>query len=288
MSRAVLACACLMLLSLASPAAAQNGKDRVVVTGPVSVARGELAQDVIVVDGDVNVGGRVTGDLVVVKGKVRIEGTVDGDVVALADQATLQPGARVGGDVAYGDEKPVVPAGATVSGEVQRVDVSKGAGSVGVATGIAAWLAISVSALLLGLLLLWLAPRAAVAAYETVEGRRGRSIVLGLVLFFALPILGVILLVTLVGLPLGVLVLLALVPLYSLAYTTSAWLLGRRIVGPPRGRFLAFIVGLVILRLLALIPVIGGLVWFVATVVGLGVLFLAAGRGRRTEAPATA
>ena len=109
----------------------------------------------------------------------------------------------------------------------------------------------------------------------------GPTIAWGLLLFFGLPILAVIALVTIVGIPLGVALLLALLPLYAIGYTTSAWLLGRRLVGPPRGRLLAFLAGLAILRLLAIIPVLGGIVWFGATVVGLGALMVATWRARR-------
>ncbi len=91
---------------------------------------------------------------------------------------------------------------------------------------------------------------------------------------------------TIVGLPLGLLLLLALAPLYAIAYTTSAWALGRRMLGPERNRFLAFLAGLAVLRVLALIPVLGGLVWFGATVFGLGLLLLAAGRARAGRGPA--
>jgi ABC-type xylose transport system permease subunit len=108
----------------------------------------------------------------------------------------------------------------------------------------------------------------------------GAPIGFGLLAFFAIPIVAVILLVTILGLPLGVLLLLALAPIYALGYTTSAWALGRRILGASGNRFVAFIAGLAILRVLALIPILGGLLWFAATVFGLGLLVVAASRGR--------
>ena len=255
--------------------------DRVVITGPVTIDRGEIADDVVVIDGPVSVAGRVRGDLVVVSGRLRISGTVDGDVVAVADRATLAPGARVGGDLVYGDERPVVPRGATVAGDVDRVSVGEITDPVGFIGAAAVWIAVSLSALVLGLALLWLAPRALEAAFAAASTSLGPTIGWGLLLFFGLPILGVIALVTLVGIPLGVALLLALLPLYAIGYTTSAWLLGRRLVGPPRGRVLAFLAGLVILRVLAIIPIVGGIVWFAATVVGLGSLLVATWRARR-------
>jgi cytoskeletal protein CcmA (bactofilin family) len=253
----------------------------VVITGPVTVDRGDTADDVVVVDGPVSVAGRVRGDLVVVSGSLRISGTVDGDVVTFADRAVLAPGARIGGDLKYGDERPRVPDGATVEGSIDKMNIDEITDPVGFIGAAALWIAVSVSALVLGLLLLWLAPRALDSAFAAASTRIGPAIGWGLLLFFGLPILAVIALVTLVGIPLGVALLLALLPLYAIGYTTSAWLLGRRLVGPPRGRVLAFLAGLAVLRLLAIIPVVGGIVWFAATVVGLGALMVATWRARR-------
>ena len=283
MRRVVLA---LMILAVTPASAAGQGDgsftgDRVVITGPVTIDRGETADDVVVIDGPVSVAGRVRGDLVVVNGRLRISGTVEGDVVAVADRATLAPGARVGGDFVYGDKRPLVAGGATIGGDVQRVSVGEVTDPVGFIGAAALWIAVSVSALVLGLLLLWLAPRALDAAFRAASTSLGATIGWGLLLFFGLPILAVIALVTIVGIPLGVALLLALLPIYAIGYTTSAWLLGRRLVGPPRGRVLAFLAGLAILRILAIIPIVGGIVWFAATVVGLGALLVATWRARR-------
>ena len=287
-----IALAVLLILAAAPGSAAGQARDgssddRVVITGPVTIDRGERVGDVVVIDGRVSVAGRVRGDLVVVNGAVRIAGAVDGDVVAVAGRATLAPGARVGGDLVYGDERPVVPRGATVEGDVQRVDVGDVADPLGFVGAAAVWIAVSVSALVLGLLLLWLGPGALAAAWEATRARLGATIGWGLALFFGLPILAIIALITLVGIPFGVGLLLALVPLYAVGYTTSAWLLGRRLVRPPTGRVLAFLAGLAILRLLALIPILGGLVWFAATVLGLGALVVATWRAR-SERPRAA
>jgi cytoskeletal protein CcmA (bactofilin family) len=278
MRRLLLAAACLLaLLVLAAPAEA--AKDRIVIEGPVTIGPSERADDVIVAHGDVTVAGHVTGDLVVASGKLRILGTVDGDAVSIADRAVLGPRARVGGDLLYVDKKPQVASGARVDGDTKRLDVDKATGGLGLAAGALLWLAIGVSALILGLVLLGLFPRAAEAVYEA-GARTGAAIGFGLLAFFLIPIVGFLLLVTIVGLPLGVLLLLALMPIYALGYTASAWALGRRILGSERSRFLAFLAGLAILRVVALIPVLGGIVWFAATVFGLGMLLLAAGRGR--------
>lgn len=85
--------------------------------------------------------------------------------------------------------------------------------------------------------------------------------------------------------------LVSLVPLYAIDYVAAAYWLGRRIIVARRSRALAAIVGVAILRVVALVPVLGGLTWFAATLFGLGLLVLAArprDRAGSTPAPAAA
>lgn len=280
MRRLLVGLVLLCTLAPAGPAlAADDGdpQERIVITGPVLVDRGETAGDVVVVSGDVVVRGRVDGDLVVVDGDVAIRGRVTGDVVTVAGKATLGRRARIGGDLVYVDSKPAVTRGARVSGETRKVDDSEFSDTFGV-LAIGVWIAVSVSVLLLGLLLLLLAPRAADAVARTAKNRKGASIGVGLLGFILLPVLGVLACVTLVGLPFGVGLLLALFPLYAIGYATTAFVLGRLIIKGPR--IPAFLVGLLILRALALIPFAGGLVGLLAMIFGLGVLLVTLLRAR--------
>ena len=146
------------------------------------------------------------------------------------------------------------------------------------------WLAASVSVLILGLVLLAFAPRAAAAVVPTMRDSTGAAIGFGLVVFIGLPVVAVLALVTLVGVPLGLGILLALLPVYTVGYVTSVWLLGRTIVKPPTSPYLAFLLGWLILRALALVPALGGILWFLASVFGLGVLVVSARRGGRAAA----
>ena len=285
--RRVVLIALVLLAALPAGAVAQTagGDDaRVSVTGPVLIGADEVAEDVFVIDGPVVVAGQVRGDLVVINGPVRISGRVGGDVVVAAGRTTLTPGARVGGDLVYGDERPSVPAGATVGGEVKRVDVGRIADPLGFVGGLAIWIAVTVSTLILGLVLLWLAPRGMDAIAAAGATSIGPVIGWGLLLFFGLPLLAVLALVTIVGIPLGIGLLLALVPIYSIGHTCGAWLIGRRLLSPPRSAVLAFLAGLAIVRVLGIVPILGGLVWFVATVLGLGAIIVAVWRARSGQA----
>jgi hypothetical protein len=275
-----------LVLAFPGVAAADDRDDDtiVVITGGAIVAEGETVDGVVVVDGPVRIDGTVDGDVLVVSGDTEISGEVTGDVTVLAEPAVINSGARIGGDLRYGDEEPEIASGAQVDGEISDEDWSdlSPAGFIGWAVF---WFALALSSLALGLLLLLIAPRAADAAYRQARYGAWESAAAGIAIFILLPILAVLALATLVGLPLGLGVLLALLPLGAIAYVTTLWAVGRALVKPPRGRVVAFLAGWAIFSALALVPVLGILAWLAATVFGLGVLGMALWRARSPAAP---
>jgi hypothetical protein len=147
-----------------------------------------------------------------------------------------------------------------------------------------------VSTLVVGVVLLWLVGRGAPGIVEAGRTGVGPSIGWGLLAFFGLPILAIIALVTIVGIPLGLVLLAALGLIYAIGYSAAAWIVGRRILREPTAWILAFLVGWGILRVLALVPILGGLVGFAAVVFGLGALAVVIWRARTPSraAPAAA
>lgn len=269
----------LVVLGLATPASAATrvGRGaRVVLTGGLTLDADEHSDTIVVFNGPVVIDGRVDGAVVVFNGAVTVSGHIRDDLVVLNGSVTVNDGATIGGNLAS-NEVPSIAPGATVSGEVRRI---QGRITFGFLGRFFIWLAYSVSVFVLGLLLLLLAPRGMERAEGVARKRIGASIGWGFLLFFGLPVAGILALITVVGIPLGVAILLGLFLLYAVGYTTSAWILGRLIVKPPTGRVLAFLVGWLILRAAGLIPVVGGLLWFLAAVFGLGVLIVTAWRAR--------
>ena len=270
----------------APPASAATGDgigSRVVLLGGLDVPEGKTVDDVFVLRGPVTIDGTATGNVVAVDGRVTVSGHIQGNLVAVNGPVELQDGAEVDGDLSS-RLTPTIAQGATVKGAVRGVNVDFQLGNVFVARFIF-WLAASVSVLIVGLLLLAFAPRAAAAVVDTMRVSTGAAIGYGLVVFIGLPVVAVLALVTLVGIPLGLGILLALLPIYTVGYVTSVWLLGRWIVKPPTSPYLAFLLGWLIFRALALVPALGGVLWFVGAVFGLGVLVVSARSAARSPAP---
>jgi cytoskeletal protein CcmA (bactofilin family) len=263
-----------------------RGDAVVVLNGAVTVARGETVEGVYVANGDVRIAGRVDGDVVALAGDVLVAGRVDGSLFTASGRTRLLPGAEVTDDVRYGDERPQIAAGARVGGEVEKRGWPDFGGLLPLIGGFLVWLAIGLSSFVLGALLLLIAPRAADALEARSRERVGPLIAIGIAILIAVPVAALLAAITLVGLPLAIGLGLALLPGAAVAYVVAAYALGRRLVRAPRGRLLSFLAGLAILRLLALVPILGALVGLAAVVFGLGLIGAAIGAARQPGEPA--
>ena len=274
----------LFALTAAAPAASAQAEEEpdniVVLTGRAEVRAGETVDNVVIFDGPVVVDGTVNDALVAFNGDVLIRGTAREDVVAADGRVTVADGGRIEGDV-VSRHRPVVEGDGRLDGSWERWNPRAWSNATSVVGWLALWLAFTVSSLILGLLLGLLAPRAA-AAVDAAARPIGPVILWGLVLLIGLPIVAAIAMVTLVGLPLGIGLLLALGLIYGIGYTAGAWILGRRVVSRA-SPIVAFLVGWGILRLVALVPVLGWLVSLAAIVVGLGAIAVAGRRARRRD-----
>lgn len=276
----------------ATPAGANSSdeltnNDQIVMNGRLIVAQGDTVDSAVLFHGSATIDGTVTKSVVVLDGPTEISGHVQQDVFVFNGAVTVRSGAVIDGDLVT-SETPTVEQGATISGQQQRISTRFDAGAIGVASRVAWWLGYSISTLVLGLLLLLFAPRVDAAIVRAMRERTGASIGFGALVFFLLPIVAVLMLVIVVALPLGLFMLLALGLLYTVGYVAGAHAIGRLLVKAPTSRFLAFLAGWAILRAVGLVPVLGGLVWVLASIFGLGVLWVAARRAAAepSQAPA--
>ncbi len=220
---------------------------RVSFGSSLRVEENETSRDVVVLGGSLDVEGKVRGDAVVVGGSVEIRGEVSGTVTAVGGSISLGPGARIDGDaISIGGAVHRDPT-ADVFGEITEVSLAPGlelddlwddvwlphwhfgwfdfgVGELIVRVGKTVVLAV------LLLLLVLLFPRLAAAVSDRVQRQPWKAGMVGLgaqlLFLFALPVICIILLITIVGIPLalilGPLASLVLVVLFLLGFTGVA------------------------------------------------------------------
>lgn len=249
------------------------------VGGSVNVAAGSLfVGPDAVIEGDLNAGA----------GSIDLAGTVDGDVEVGAETLVLRETAVIEGDLRYGAEE-FVDEGGTVEGSVVQTDaefdpVPTPPGWVLTVYGFLA-------NFLLGAVLLLVFPAASVGIATRARSEPIYVGAIGLVVLVAVPIVLVLLVLTLIGIPLAIVgaILFALSLWIASVYgrfAVGTWLLSYTEVD---NRWLALLVGLLAVGIVEQVPFFGALIAFLVLLLGLGALALVA-RGayrHRRSRPAT-
>ena len=256
-----------------------SAQDQIVLSGTVNVLRGTTAGEVVVFHGRANVAGVVYGDVVVLDGPVVVGGLVSGSVIALNGPIRLTADAQVGGDV-LGAESVRIEPGATVKGSVRETVGFTLQGPLAALGILLGSVAIGVSALLLLALLLVIAPRGADRVATAARTAPFASAGWGILVALGLPLVAVASMVTIVGLPLGLSVLLAMSLLFLVGYAWAVFAVGRLMVREPRSRWLALLAGWAVAAAVGLVPFLNLVAWSLGGMFGFGAMTVAVWRAR--------
>ena len=259
--------------------AGETAQDQIVLSGSANVPRGTTAGEVVVFHGRANVAGVVYGDVVVLDGSIVIGGLVSGSVVALNGPIRLTADAQVGGDV-LGAEAVRIEPGATVKGTVRETVGFTLQGPLAALGILLGSVAIGVSTLVLLALLLLIAPRGAERVATAARTAPFASAGWGILFAVGLPVVAVAAMVTIVGLPLGLAVLLAMSLLFLIGYAWAVFAIGRLMVGEPRSRWLALLAGWAVAAAVGLVPFLNVAAWALGGMFGFGAMVVAVWRAR--------
>ncbi|CAN5662558.1 hypothetical protein BH23CHL5_BH23CHL5_04670 [soil metagenome] len=234
------------------------------VGGDAIVADGDTVDAVVVINGDVTVGGTVSESLVVVSGKAIVNGTVGSDIVVIRGELELGPLAVVDDILLIRSDLTRADA-ATVTGDIEERsgDFSFGRGLA--IFSILGWLGMMILGLVTAAIFAWLARDQLLGSIATLKADFVPSLITALLIWIVLPIVAVLILFTLIGAPLGISTLIVLLPvLYLLGLIIVGTWIGSYIIKPTTigATIGAAVVGVLIAGLVSLIP-------FVAIVIGL-------------------
>lgn len=247
--------------------------------------------------GILDIGGTFDRELRLAGGTVRLEGEFRQPVRVVAERLELGPGARLLSSLTYEGPVPAVVAdGASVVGPTTYRAIPQREAQDAHAFRLVSSAFLAVHLLLAGLLFLWLTPVTAAHLVSTLATVPGRSALAGLGLFVGAPAAAVLLVLTLVGVPIGVTVgalyvVALLVGLLVAALRIGEWEAGVfrwTETGSNRQRRLALVAGVLTLAALHVVPVLGTLIVLASIVCGLGALGLTAWQAARGQAAAPA
>ncbi len=258
------------------------GGELVAAGGTIRLDQGAMVSGAAWLAGsDVVVAGRIANGAKIAANKITLSGQIDGDTRLYAREIQFLPGAKIIGNLTYASPTALEPAqAAQVQGTVSRDDYADRHDDADRDAPNVFWLfpVFLISMLLVGALLYRLFPNAIIGVQQTIRETPLRSLLIGLALLFTVPPVAILLMVTIIGMPIGVSLLMLYPLMLMLGFLASAFYLGRRAADAmkqPRQlgfwRQILFLgLALIVLLLLITIPFVGMLVFFVALVAGIG------------------
>jgi hypothetical protein len=274
---------------LAADPAAHTGRVLVSTGGDFTLPAGEQADAVIVINGAATIEGEVN-TIVVVDGSATLLGARTETIVAVRSPIELGADSVVVGDVLTVDSLVHKTGNADVQGEVSDLPSRLiGIGVVLAPALLLLWIGFGLALVVAGLVLAGLAARQVRDAEAIISREPVMALASGIVGLIAFPILAVLLIISVVGAPLGVGILLMVWPLVAfIGYLVAGiWIgdsvLRRMASGPVAERpYKAAIVGLLILAVLGMVPMLA-IISAIASLFGFGAVLLLAIRTLRSH-----
>lgn len=244
---------------------------------------GEIGRDAMGFGGALTVRGVVARDVRGRTMRTEISGHVGGDLDIATQGLTITPTASIGGDVLYrSPSDAAIDEAADLAGSITRLP-TQGNFIYGVILSMAAVISF-LGFLVAGIAAIWLFRNSSSRAVGSILRKPIRSFLVGIVTVVAVPAAVLLLAVTLVGLPLAAIGVLVGAIAFIIGPVPAVTALGNRVLVNRGGLFGAFVVGAALWRLgIWLVPVVGGFIYLIALVWGIGAWVMGFAAARRGD-----
>lgn len=236
-----------------------------------------ISGSIHVLSRDLEIRGFVGGDIKGANENTIISGTVKGNVFLHTSNISILPDAIIEGDLVYISETQQSINPQQVKGRIEHrypkgasKDFANQVQSTIRTASVITRLGYLLSFLLAGIVLILLFKKPYERASLLIQERPWYSIGLGVSIIICVPIVAIILMITIIGIPFGVIALaLYGILLYTAKIPVGIWL-GSKIFRGEKRLIIWFIIGTLILEAVSLIPLIGWLASFVTLAIGTG------------------
>jgi hypothetical protein len=248
----------------------------------------DIAGRVTMAGQDVRVEGGVAGQLTIFGDSVTLDGRMGSGVLVYARSLTVGPHARIQGRLTYRTEDPpTISPEAEIVGGVKESTAEVPKPDVGPWARIAGWIAtvaLALGVFVVGVIAILGAPVASTWVGRTIGARPLSSFFTGLAAFILWPVVALVLMATIIGIPLGLLLLFAWPVWLLIGFLCGALFLSDSLAalvtrsedGPSVGMRIGFL-ALVLLGvlLLTLVPFVGWVIGIILLLLGSGAILLA-------------
>lgn len=238
----------------------------------VTIEQSATVENITAFGANINANGIVNGDITDFGGNINVgaTGVVNGDINPIGGNVSTQPGSTVRGTVGRN-----MPARMFLPPMGLGVMVNR---AFGLGFNWLGGLATAIAFAALGALVVVFAPGATRRVSEAVQQKPLNTAGVGCLTLFLLPILALLLVITVVGLPVVLVLALIAVLAWMFGSVGVGFLAGEKILQAFRAReilpVLAVIVGILVLAIVGQVPVIGWLISCLVGLLGIGAVVL--------------
>lgn len=260
------------------------GKNVTLVGGQITInSEAKLPGSITVAGGTIDVKAPVAGSIEVAGGNLMVSNKVGENLNFAGGNLQIGPTANISGNVTYySEQRALISESATITGETKQYMPAKevkdfsSAGQNAGPVFFRMWMIVSFfSALVVGLLIVRFLPVFTQKTVDSIKNKFLANLGSGFIFVVVVPIAVVVLFITLLGIPLGfILLTVYFLMLYFIKIFTAVFVgqfLTRR-ASSKKSLYLDVFVGLVIYYLLSLIPFIGWVVQAILVLSSVGAL----------------
>jgi hypothetical protein len=269
-------------------------KNATILGGSVSLSdNGKIAGSLVSAGGNISLNSPIGKGVNAAGGQISFGNLVGATVNAYTSSLVLSPATKITGDLNYWSEnKLVLNPEASIAGQTNyhyvqtpkykekesaRVDSEKILGVATMGTLVFYIYSLAVS-LIIGLIIVQLLPVFTEGTLKTLESRSLASLGIGFLTVLLFPLVFIILCMTIIGIPLALLLFLALALLWFIAETFVALYIGTKVLNYLRreksSKSWSLLTGLLVLGILSLIPIINFFVGMLTYLFGIGALLI--------------
>lgn len=204
-----------------------------------------------------------------------INGKIDGDVNITCDELIIADNGEITGNIkVYLPKEPIVNSNITMDDiQYTKIENSTNESELKALVGFGTIISI-VASIVLGIVLYSLFKKFFISSDDLLVKEPLPIVLGGMVSFILVPIVSLLLFLTVIALPLGILSLIMYFIVVYLSPVIMGIVLGR-IILKKKNPYLQLLVGRLIVRLLSLLPMIGGFVWVVNGMITQGLIVYA-------------
>lgn len=260
-------------------------RDLIVAGNVVKITRdAKVGSDLLLGAETSTVDGNIAGNIKAAIGKVTISNSVGGNVELTGREITIASTAEIKGNLTYTSENnAIIQSGASIGGTTshKQPEPSRPARNLfiaGIVGTIVSRILAFLTLFIIGLIFILIIPRKMKVMADSLRTSPASSLGWGALLVFVTPIAAIIVMLTIVGLPLGIIsIVLWGIALYLSEIPVAiilGWLIlkNNQDLGSKGILIGVFALGLFIISLLTAIPVVGWIIWLFVAMFGVGTL----------------